>query len=260
MKTPIKLVVIYLLIQLVVGVLVSIISLIVGLQDPNLAKQVGITLLAPSLLVSIAIMLYYLYKKHYIPTAKETWSFVSPVYILLTIILAFSCILIVDCLTNYLQWMPDLMKSTFDSMSTGVIGIITIAIIGPFLEELLFRGAVTRLLLERYKPQKAILISALIFGIFHINPAQIIPAFLIGLILATIYYRTHSLIPGLIIHIINNSASTIMGIYYPSAKTLHDIVSGNIYWILIINAVFFFLFAVYFMQRSHKKQEQQIVE
>ena len=35
---------------------------------------------------------------------------------------------------------------------------------------LLFRGAITRALLQQYNPTKAILISALLFGVFHINP------------------------------------------------------------------------------------------
>ena len=91
---------------------------------------------------------------------------------------------LVSALIGLLDWIPNIMEQSFDILQSGWGGILAIAIIGPVLEEILFRGAITRALLQQYNPTKAILISALLFGVFHINPAQILPAFLIGILLA----------------------------------------------------------------------------
>lgn len=46
----------------------------------------------------------------------------------------------------------------------------------------------------KYSPVKAIILSALIFGIFHINPAQVVGA-IVGCLVAWLYYKTGSLVP-----------------------------------------------------------------
>lgn len=83
------------------------------------------------------------------------------------------------------------------SFSHGVIW-------APIREEILFRGIIADGLLKRYKRSYAIIISAIIFGISHMNMLQAINAFLIGIILAIIYCKTRSLILCMIAHAINN--------------------------------------------------------
>ena len=55
---------------------------------------------------------------------------------------------------------------TFDILQSGWLGILCISVLGPVLEELLFRGAITKELLRRYSPAKAILFSGLILVSF----------------------------------------------------------------------------------------------
>ena len=59
------------------------------------------------------------------------------------------------------------------------------------------------------KPLNAILIASAIFGIVHMNPIQIPFAFAIGLIFGWLYYRTGSVVPGIIGHFINNSIACL---------------------------------------------------
>ena len=80
----------------------------------------------------------------------------------------------------------------------------------PLVEELLFRGAIQGHLLRKgMKPLNAILIASAVFGIVHMNPIQIPFAFAIGMIFGWLYYRTGSVVPGMIGHFINNSIATI---------------------------------------------------
>jgi membrane protease YdiL (CAAX protease family) len=114
---------------------------------------------------------------------------------------------LVSLLMAYSKWIPDIMEQTFDNILSTPLGIFSIAVVGPVVEELLFRRAVTDALLKQYSEQRAIVVSALIFGLFHINPAQIVPAFLMGILFAWIYCRTRSLIPTIVVHILSNSLS-----------------------------------------------------
>lgn len=91
------------------------------------------------------------------------------------------------------------------TINTIVISIQVI-IIGPIIEELIFRKILLGKLLEKFsnRPIKAIVYSALIFGIVHLNIIQGVAAFGGGIILALIYYYTKSIKATIFAHILNN--------------------------------------------------------
>lgn len=254
MKKPILLVLIYLGIQLGVGILENSIIVLYKLIFKVDLTPYNTQLLSASLVLSMAVMLIVLKHYHRLPMDRKRWSFVSWPYLLLTLVLALSFIPLMDGVSSLLKWMPDLLKGSFDNMSGGFFGIIAMTLIGPVFEEVLFRGAVTDMLLARYSPAKAIFFSALIFGVFHLNPAQIIPAMLGGLVLATLYYRTGSLVPGILVHICINGSSVLFQNFYKNADSLSDIMNGRAYVIVLIDAVFFFLAASYLLKRITDKK------
>ena len=59
-------------------------------------------------------------------------------------------------------------------------------------------------------PYLGIVVSSLIFGVVHGNPAQIPFAFVVGMALGWMYYLTGSLIPGILMHFINNGSSVLL--------------------------------------------------
>ena len=78
---------------------------------------------------------------------------------------------------------------------------------------MVFRGAILRALLNLTGNRRhwvAIVCSALIFGLVHMNLAQGLHAFLIGLLLGWFYYRTGSILPGIALHWVNNSVAYLM--------------------------------------------------
>ena len=106
--------------------------------------------------------------------------------------------------------LPDMMQDTFLAMSRNVFGIISITIMAALVEELLFRGAIQGYLHRKgMRPLHAIFIASAIFGIIHMNPVQIPFAFAIGMIFGWLYYRTGSLVPGIVGHFLNNSIACI---------------------------------------------------
>ncbi|OJF91001.1 CPBP family intramembrane glutamic endopeptidase [Alkalibacterium sp. 20] len=80
-----------------------------------------------------------------------------------------------------------------------ILGVL----VGPFVEEFLFRGILLNKWSERFGIKKAILLSSLLFMVLHIN-SFFIPQFILGILLAIIYVKTKKLIYPFLLHSINN--------------------------------------------------------
>ncbi len=107
--------------------------------------------------------------------------------------------------------LPNLAEAQFEELMANRWGYLAIGILAPLVEELVFRGAILRSLLAwRNKPWAMIAISALFFALIHMNPAQMPHAFIVGLLLGWMYWRTGSIIPGVVFHWVNNSVAYIL--------------------------------------------------
>lgn len=129
-------------------------------------------------------------------------------------IAALGSILPSEWLVEQLQYtMPEATEKLFEQIMGEPTGYIAIGLLAPLAEELVFRGAILRKLLGVFGEKwhwAAIVISALIFGIVHMNIPQFVHATLIGLLLGWMYYRTHSILPGVMFHWINNTVAYVM--------------------------------------------------
>ena len=76
--------------------------------------------------------------------------------------------------------------------------------LGPFIEEIFFRGFVYGALKHRFGIRKAIFLSALFFSFLHTNPMGFFPILVLGLLLAYLYEKTGSLIPSITVHMLHN--------------------------------------------------------
>ena len=92
-------------------------------------------------------------------------------------------------------------------MSAGGWMMFTSIVVAPVIEETLFRGILQDALMRKYGVFIGIVIASAVFGIVHLIPQQVVNAFMIGLVLGYIYYRTGSLWPVILIHCINNAIS-----------------------------------------------------
>lgn len=141
---------------------------------------------------------------------------------LITVVLTYSFMFATDYV-NYLNFKVttstpgmkrfyDFMMEAMKQMMTGPFwsSFLVTAIFAPVFEEWLCRGMVLRGLLTKMKPAWAIVISALFFAVLHMNPWQALNAFLIGLVMGYIYYKTGSLWLTMLIHFVNNGTSVVM--------------------------------------------------
>lgn len=117
--------------------------------------------------------------------------------------------------------MPEELKELFNVMMNNSAGALAVSVIVPVAEELVFRGAIlTALLRNGKKPWVAIVLSALFFGVAHFNPAQSANAFVLGLLLGWVYWRTGSLWPAIAIHITNNLLATVFTLWLGDMTTV----------------------------------------
>lgn len=254
MKTAIKLVLIYFLMQMLAALLVAPFAMLYSYVADGTIYQANTLALAPTMLVGFVGMGAYLWRKGYLNDARRIWSPVSAVYLGWSAVIGLSTIFLIDFVMSRLSFLPDWMGDTFDVLQSGWLGIACISVLGPVLEEMLFRGAVTKVLLRKYSPAKAILFSALIFGVFHINPVQVVGATLSGVLFAWLYYKTGSLVPGILIHILNNSLSVFFSLHYPDVEYTADLLGEPAYWICL--AVAAVLFAVsYCVMNAYRLQK-----
>jgi uncharacterized protein len=177
------------------------------------------------------------------------------VYLLLLIVTLTTGILS-EPLMNLLH-IPDFMGDSFKELyKEPIVSFLLIAVIAPVLEEIIFRGIVLDGLLKNEPVNKAVIQSALLFGIIHFNPAQAIGAFALGLVMGWVYANTQSLWACIFIHFVNNFTSWLL-YQLPStrqATTLGDFFENKGWYVAMLvfcGAILYFSLkslSVYFRQ------------
>jgi len=214
-------VVVFFLLQIVFGAILGVFKLSLGMT----------TIITTVLSSGLTIFLFL--KLRWTPVSPS-WMQTRP-WIVLTwsVLLALGTIIPSERLVEVLQMeMPEQMMKMFEEVMKKPIGYVVIGILAPFAEEVVFRGAILRKLLGMMDEERhwvAIAISALVFGLVHLNIPQGIHAFLIGLLLGWMYYRTRSILPGILFHWVNNSVAFIMFHIMPQMADgkLIDLFHGN---------------------------------
>ena len=78
--------------------------------------------------------------------------------------------------------------------------VVHVVLLAPLAEEVTFRGLIYRIFRQSMLPRSAILLSALIFGLMHVELGKAMWAFLLGLVAAAAYEQTRSLLTPFLIH------------------------------------------------------------
>ena len=105
------------------------------------------------------------------------------------------------------------------------LNLLLISFIGPVFEELFFR----KLLIDRtikYGAKLSIILSALMFGLFHGNLNQFFYAFLIGGFFAYVYMKTGNIIYPILLHMIINFMGSFVSLFV--AGSVKNLTSGAI--------------------------------
>lgn len=159
-----------------------------------------------------------------------TTSFCQSISIFLICLMGVLSITIFDDMGLF----PNIVEETIDKTENDMWGVLHLTVAAPFFEEILHRGVILGYVLSQKKaPAIAIIISALLFGIMHINPAQIVSATLGGIFLGVTFWKTSSLFLPIVIHVLNNSFCVLRDHYFTNFSFV-DMVGGRSYAPIII--------------------------
>lgn len=215
--------------------------------NPDLTPIMGETgavwAMAIGLFLSSLMMLWHLIHFGYFKIGKSPLQQVNRRVLLLCILLVFSSMFMFNVCAQWAN-LPDNLADQMQALSNNVFGVLAIAVFAPLLEEVLFRGAIQGYLMRRLEsPWSAILIASLIFGIIHMNPIQILYATLLGFVFGWIYYRTGSLVPVVIGHVLNNSLAAMAMVFAGGEEQEMELGLTNEIVIVVVAAVFSLILA-----------------
>ena len=212
MKKAIIYWVVFLAIQLVAGGIVQGIYML--WKGPGAVLDATGTILTLTLF-SVVTMGLFLWQKWAV--VSRHWVRTRPWVVLVWCVLAaLGAIIPSAWLQEQMPELPNIVEEEFDMILRNRYGYFVIGLLAPLAEELVFRGAILRALLKwNSRPWVGILISAVLFSAAHMNPAQIPHTLLIGLLLGWLYYRTDSIVPGVVFHWVNNTVAYVLYNFYP---------------------------------------------
>lgn len=222
----------FLLIQMVViGGGVKLYDMIKGTNNTNLLTNgnlmVGLTLLNSVVVGAVFMALRWSpFSRSYMQ--KRPWA-----VLIWTALLALGSIPLADALSSLTNVkMPAEELQLLTTLVTHPWGWIAVGVLVPIAEEMVFRGAILRTLLtlcgHRWR-WGAIVLSALLFGLAHGNMAQLLNATLLGCLLGWLYYRSGSIAPGIVFHMVNNSVAVLLVRLMPGSADMQlvDLFAGD---------------------------------
>lgn len=225
MKKAISYLLIFVGIQLLGGTICSTAWNIVTKSTDQTEAQ----LISTTVIISVVTLVVFLLARW--TQVSPNWIRTRPWMVLIwSVIASLGTIIPSIWIQEHMPELPNIVEDEFDMILQNRWGYLAIGLLAPLSEEIVFRGAILRNLLNssRIPVWGAIAISALMFSLIHMNPAQMPHAFVIGLLLGWMYWRTGSILPGMAYHWANNSVAYVMYNLYPDPDMkLIDLFKGS---------------------------------
>lgn len=174
------------------------------------------------MIIFVLPLLYVLYTKRSI---LQTYSFRKTKFMNFVAALFMGCgaMLIGIILTSFVSM---LFPTEAEMVSSGLMNelmsdneLLTFAVVAltpAVCEEMLFRGFLFSAFRGRYKIVVSVLLTAVIFGVYHMSIVRFFTTALLGAALAVIVYYSDSIFPAMVMHAINNGIA-VLQMYHPDA-------------------------------------------
>ena len=179
-------------------------------------------LVASTAVYGIVVLLWYklVYVKKYTAEKREAFkeNLLKGKVLISLVIAAVGCYCFDILVATVVSIISPEALETFNSLMDSALGgdelmaFLAVVILAPIAEELLFRGIIFRMLEKHWSEIAAIIVSALFFGIYHMNLMQAIYVLPIGLLLGYTAYKCKSVLPCILIHMINNFMPYVLGV------------------------------------------------
>ncbi len=146
-------------------------------------------------------------------------------------------------LSKYGRILPNPIPIPSD-INEFLLSFMIVALTPGICEEVMFRGMIMKAY-EVYGRKKAIILSAILFGLFHFNLQNLLGPIFLGILFGILVYKTESLLSSIIGHTVNNTIALTIGflssdIQQASIENTHD--AGTMVYGSIILGVIAFAF------------------
>ena len=205
---------VFALCMLVVGGLVTI-------SMPTLSADVSFMLLYFTSMIAVYVATILIEKVAFkrVATVYNSRGGFDPVAILFGVVLIFAISVILLPLEEILS--PD--TRTFPD---GFCTLLTVVLLAPMFEEMIFRARLYNILSRNTSPLMSASLSAIAFGVVHLEPIVVIEALLVGVVLSYFYLSKRSIIAPIILHIFNNAFAYALTVLSYRGESLRAIVGG----------------------------------
>lgn len=208
--------IVFLVTQLFVGVIVGLLGFNVYSDEIfmlNYLLSMGLAFVAVTIFERIVF-------KRIIPIEAK-WGGFDPVAVLVGVVMLIALSVVLAPLSN-------ILPADNRVFPNGPCTLITIVVLAPIFEELIFRGRLYNTLQRNASPLLAASLSALAFGAVHLNPIVMIEALLVGVIFSYFYLLKRSIITPIILHMCNNAiAYALLVLSYQGVPLRQIIGSAN---------------------------------
>ncbi len=222
----------YLLITIVAGIILVIIQHKVVVNDNSInVKTIDqnmsliITFFGALITVPILIVIKYLDIKK--ERLRGAYGYKSVFFLkyLFIVPFAISFMYAANVIVSIIEKLLPSIAHSFDETAKAIYGanitvqVITAVILGPIVEELIFRGLMYIRLKRMFGPGIAAFVTGLIFGLYHGNVSQGIYAFIFSYAAIFIYEQYKNICAPIIMHMVANGVSVLVSFVFKDYNT-----------------------------------------
>lgn len=158
---------------------------------------------------------------------RSLHSGLSPLRSVLLLLCSLMSILGLNVLVELTE-LPDNNVALMYSLAQNPLGVVSLSLVAPLVEELLFRKSMNDdMRRSGLSPLFAVIFSSLLFGVVHMNPIQIPYAFAMGCVLGYVYVRTNNIFLPVAIHVLNNGFAVLLMWLFGVDSSLTGLLGGT---------------------------------
>lgn len=163
-----------------------------------------------------------------------------------------------EVLDQFERTQTELIQRVLESDMGLAFNFAMLALVPGICEELLFRGYAQRQFERSNSATLGIVLSGLLFGLYHLRPSQLLPLTFLGLYLAYLTWRTGSLIPAMVVHFAHNGLAVFAANFIQRSEEydLDALQEGGMPWYVVAIGVLFFGGVVFALQRLAPRVRQ----
>ena len=200
--------------SLALTLLIGFVASLRGAESLDLTTGVGIQTIVYLLILFLILQIYAPQQsvRHFLGLRGTHFAF-FPIAGVLGALAQLPMTALFTFIDKYRPVDPDSEKYIYDQLHSGsarrIAVCIAIVAVGPFVEEMFFRGAIFRPLRRAAGPWSVVLVTGILFGVVHTEWQRMIPIAFLGIILGILRSSSGSLIPGVVMHATFNATTVI---------------------------------------------------